>query len=80
MRLVKRPKSCKRRRRVLKWERRACWLRVWVRFKLVETRSRWAVRLATSYGNAVTSALVASRTWLSVMAGFFPPKPLGLAG
>src|SRR5580698_2312743 len=28
----------------------------------------------------LTSALAASRTWQSVMAGFFPPEPLGLAG
>jgi hypothetical protein len=28
----------------------------------------------------VTSALAASRTWLSVINGFFPPKLLGLAG
>src|SRR5207249_4376242 len=40
------------------------------------TRSRWSA----SNGSVVTSALVASRTWLSVINGFFPPKPLGLAG
>jgi hypothetical protein len=27
-----------------------------------------------------TRALAPSRTWLSVMAGFFPPELLGLAG
>ena len=38
--LVKSPRACRRRRRVVKWERRACWLRVWVRSKMVETRCR----------------------------------------
>lgn len=80
MRLVKKPRDCKRRRRVLKWERRACWLRVCVRCKMKETRSRWAVRVWASKESVVISAVAASRTWLKVTAGFFPPQPLGLAG
>src|SRR5207249_11005201 len=40
------------------------------------TRSRWSA----SNGSVLTSALAASRTWLSVINGFFPPQPLGLAG
>src|SRR5262249_52448082 len=80
MRLVKSSSAGRRRRRVLKWQLRAWWLRVWVRCKIVETRCRWRVRFSTSNGSVLTRALAASRTWLSVIAGFFPPQPLGLAG
>lgn len=80
MRLVKSPKARRRRRRVLEWERRARWLRVWVYVKIVETRCRHRVRVSGSNGSVLTSALLASRTWLKVIAGFFPPQAFGLPG
>src|SRR5215467_2948423 len=43
-------------------------------------RSRWHLRKSASNASVLTSALAASRTWLSVISGFFPPKLLGLAG